>query len=248
MLSYERHQQILNLLKEHRCATVELLSSRLYTSPATIRRDLSVMAEKGLVTRIRGGAALTESTNQDAPPLLRVNKEREKKERIAQLALPLLRDGNTVFLDSSTTVSTLAEKFSSLRGLSVMSNGIAAINLLNEKTSAKVFTCGGVIQNQSSVVGQLAVRTVDAFHADLFFFSCCGLSLRCGTTEASEEAAAVKRAMFRNADKRVLLCDSTKFGLEFFCKSCELSQVDVIVTDRKPEGGFLQGVSCKVLY
>lgn len=248
MLSYERHQQILDLLKEYRCATVEFLSSRLFTSPATIRRDLAAMAEKGLVTRVRGGAALTEGNNQDEPPLLRVNKEREKKERIAQLALPLLRDGNTVFLDSSSTVSTLAKRFSSLRGLSVMSNGIAAINLLNEKTTAKVFTCAGVVQNQSSIVGQLAVHTVEAFHADLFFFSCCGLSLRCGATEASEEAAAVKRAMFRNAHKRVLLCDSTKFGLEFFCKSCELSQVDVIVTDRKPDSAFLQGVSCTLLY
>lgn len=248
MLSYERHQQILELLKEYRCATVELLSKRLYTSPATIRRDLSVMADKGLVTRVRGGATLTEGNNQDAPPLLRVNKEREKKERIAQLALPLLKDGNTVFLDSSSTVSALAEKFTALRGLSVMSNGVAAINLLNELTTAKVFACAGVVQNQSSIVGQLAVRTVEAFHADLFFFSCCGLSLRCGTTEASEEAAAVKRAMFANANKRVLLCDSTKFGLEFFCKSCELSRVDIIVTDKKPDDAFLQGVSCTVLY
>ncbi len=248
MLLYERHQQILDLLKEYRSATVEFLSSRLYTSPATIRRDLNVMAEKGLLTRVRGGAALTEGNNQDAPPLLRVNKEREKKERIARLALPLLRDGSTVFLDSSSTVSALAEKLTSLKGLSVLSNGIATVNLLNEMTTAKVFTCAGVIQNQSSIVGQLSVRTVEKFHADLFFYSCCGLSLRCGATEASEEAAAVKRAMFANADKRVLLCDSTKFGLEFFCKSCDLSQVDILVTDRKPDAAFLQGVSCTVLY
>lgn len=248
MLSFERQQQILQVLKERRCATVDYLCQHLYASGATIRRDLQEMAEKGLVTRVRGGAALIEGTNQDAPPLVRVNKEKEKKEYIARLALRFVSDSATLFMDSSSTVTYLAAKMEGFRGVSVVTNGLPTLNMLNERTTAKVLVCGGVLKNNSSIVGQEAVDLVESFRADILFFSCCGLSLDWGTTEASEDNTKVKKAMCKNAKRRVLLCDSTKFDQEYFCRACPIQDLDVIITDQKPSKEFLNGVGCEVIY
>ncbi len=248
MLCFERQQQILDILKQRRSATVEFLSKRLYVSAPTIRRDLAQMEEEGMILRVRGGAALLEGTNQDAPLLVRTSKNREKKLHIANIAQRYITDSCTVFLDSSSTVTVLAEKLDRFKNLSIVTNGTATAQLLNETTSAKIFSCGGVIQNKSSIVGPFAVQMVNSFYADVLFLSCCGLSLNCGSTEASEDSAAVKKAMFYNAKKKIMLCDSTKLGLEFFCKVCAVSQLDAIITDEKPDDEFLHNAGIPILF
>ena len=248
MLSFERQQQILELLNLHKCVTVDFLCKQLFASSATIRRDLAEMAEKNLIIRVHGGAALLEGANQDLPLLVRVNKHRDKKEVIAKLALRYISDSSAIFMDSSSTVTFLAEKLGSFRDLSVLTNGIHTMNTLNEQKGTKIFFCGGLIKDDSSVTGASAIDFIGCFHADLFFFSCCGLSLPGGTTEASEENAVVKKQMFTHARKRILLCDSTKFGQEFFCKVCSVSDIDVIITDQKPSESFLKGCQTTVLF
>ncbi len=175
MLSFERQQQILELLNLHKCVTVDFLCKQLFASSATIRRDLAEMAEKNLIIRVHGGAALLEGANQDLPLLVRVNKHRDKKEAIAKLALRYIADSSAIFMDSSSTVTFLAEKLGNFRDLSVLTNGIHTMNTLNEQKNTKIFFCGGLIKDDSSVTGASAIDFIGCFHADLFFFSCCGL-------------------------------------------------------------------------
>ena len=122
------------------------------------------------------------------------------------------------------------------------------MNTLNENPLIKVAGSGGFIQNAATFVGQTAVDTISGFRADVFFFSCCGLSAEFGSSEAREEVAAVKRAMHRNAGKRVLLCDATKIGTDYFCRVCGLSEIDLIITDRKPEEGILAAAAGKLVW
>ncbi|OPA81042.1 hypothetical protein BVG16_01480 [Paenibacillus selenitireducens] len=240
MLSFERQQQILDILKEHKCVHVDFLCKKLFASGATIRRDLSEMHEKGLITRVRGGAALIEGTNQDAPLLVRSNENRAKKEYIAQLALRYVHDSATIFMDSSSTVTFLADKLEGFRDLSIVTNGIATMNSLNEYTTAKVFSSGGLIRNNSSFVGQIAMDSIYNFRADMFFFSCCGLSIEGGCTEADEDNAAIKKQMWKNAKKRILLCDSTKVNHDFFCKVCDIQDMDVILMDQPQDQSSIE--------
>lgn len=241
MLSFERKNQIIEILKQHQSVTVKDLSSKLYSSEATIRRDLAQLDADGAIKRVRGGAVLIEGSNNDLPVLLRTNKEREKKEKIAQLALSYVKNSTTIFMDPSSTVTTLAYKLNRFHDITVVTNGIAVLNVLNENTSLKVISSGGVIYKKSSFIGQQAIENIEMYHADLFFFSCCGFSLQCGSTEASEQNAAVKKAMCKNAKKRILLCDSTKIGSDFFCKACDTKDIDVIITDKRPSREFLEG-------
>lgn len=240
MLTYERHDQIIHILREQRYASVEFLCSTLFVSGATVRRDLADMEKKGIITRVRGGATLPEGLNKDAPLPVRTGMNMEKKRVIAQLALSHIKESMTVFMDSSSTVTALAERMTAFKQLSVVTNGIGTANVLNEKSAAKVFLCGGLIQDHATLVGDAAVDMIDQFCADIVFFSCCGLSAAMGTTEASEAVVKIKQAMLRNARRKVLLCDSSKFGSTYFCKTCHLKDIDIIITDQKPDPDFIQ--------
>lgn len=239
MISYERQNEILELLRKHRTVTVEFLCHRLFASGSTVRRDLTEMAQKGLLERVRGGATLISGPSQDAPLLVRTQKDREKKKIVASLALNFLADNMTVMLDSSSTVTCLATQLAKFKNLSVVTNGIETASVLNDNTSFKIYLCGGLIQNNSSLVGSLAQETLEHFRADVLFFSCCGISAPDLVTEANEETAAMKRLMLRNAKKKILLCDSTKMNREYFCKSCRVEEIDVIITDVPPEQTLL---------
>lgn len=250
MLSYERQNQILDLLKDQQYVTVPFLCKRLYASSATIRRDLADMSEKGLLTRIRGGAKLMDGANHDAPLFVRTNTNSDKKKIIAELALSYINDSKTIFMDSSSTITFLATRFDSYHNITVITNGIETSNVLNDHTSSKIFLIGGLIKNNSSTVGQIAIDTIQNFHSDLLFFSCCGISTKADITEAIEENAAIKKQMCKNAKERILLVDSTKFSQEFLCRTCSLSDIDVIITDEKPEEYFLKSLpdQVKVIY
>ena len=132
--------------------------------------------------------------------------------------------------------------------ISVVTNGIHAINILNERTGAKVFTCGGQVSNNAAITGYMALETIKSFRADILFFSCVGLSVSSGVTEAEQENAAIKQGMIQNARKRILLCDSTKMNLEYFCKACSVEDVDVILTDCEPPRDILSAFRNKIVF
>ena len=171
MLISERRQQILSILHRDQFVTVEKLCGALYASPATIRRDLAEMARQGVLRRLRGGAEPTEGSNSDIPLLLRLQKDKEKKEKIAAIAARFLGGATTVFMDSSSTAYYLARRLKDCTGRSIVTCGLATMNYLNEQTTASVYCTGGRILHQSSFVGGHAVETVRAHHADVLFFS-----------------------------------------------------------------------------
>ncbi|MDO5521029.1 MAG: DeoR/GlpR family DNA-binding transcription regulator [bacterium] len=240
MLGYERQQQILDLLNKERFVTVSYLCNKLYTSGATIRRDLTEMDQKGLLRRVRGGAACIQGNSEDAPLLLRTKTEIEKKQTIASLALQYIQEGDSLFFDSSSTVSTLAEQLSNFHNLTIVTNGFTTATIVNELPRHKVFLCGGRLQKQSSMIGPMAEDTIRKFSTNKVFFSCCGLSIQSGITEANEENATIKRLMLSNSTTRILLCDSTKFETNYLCKTCDLNAIDVLITDRLPNIEFLK--------
>lgn len=250
MLLYDRQKKILELMKQNPSVTVEFLCEKVFASPATIRRDLNQMSHLGLLKKVHGGAVSNDGANQDPPLLVRQQSEMTSKKHIAELAIKLCKEGQTLFLDSSSTITSLAREIAKSGSYSILSNGIETVSILNESPNIKLYSCGGKVKNHSSVVGSIAEDTVKRFHADILFFSCSGISENSGVTEGSEDTAAVKKCMINNSRVKVLLCDSSKFGLEFFCRTCEMNDIDVLITDKKPSESFLNKLPkrIKVLY
>ncbi len=242
----ERQHRILEILRQQNFASVDDLCRTLYSSGATIRRDLTELENRGMIKRVRGGAIAFNGINSDLPFLLRSNRNVEEKKRIAQLAVQFVNESTTLFMDSSSTSLYLAHELTQFQNVSVITNCIDIAYMLSIHSNAKVYASGGQIRNSTTMVGPTALSMVNNRFADLFFFSCAALSVEHGATETNEDSVAIKRAMYANSGKRILLCDHTKFGSFFSYRCFDLDSLDIIITDRKPPEEFLRGLPASI--
>ncbi len=248
MLSFERREIILDILRQKQVATVEELSKQSYSSGATVRRELAVLEADGLIMRIRGGATILNGNNNDAPLLFRAKVNIDKKIHIAKIARQFFKKGATMFWDSSSTVCCLANMIEEKSGITVITNSIPALTALGTVNGLDIISTGGHVFHNSALVGDIAVRNIDNYFADYLFFSCCSISENGHISEASEINATVKKAMLANAKIKILLCDSTKFGDKHFCKTCTCKDIDLIITEKKPSDIFIEQLNCKIIY
>lgn len=236
MLSDARHHEILSYLESHHSATVQDLARDLYSSPSTIRRDLTELEEMGFLRRVHGGAVLTTGSTFDTPASLRRTQQLAEKQKIASLAARFLSSSSTYFFDSSSTAAVFAWKLQDYLNVSVATNGLGILSSLQSTENLSVFSCGGFLRSPcDEFTGSMTLENISRMHADIFFFSCSGFTPEQGATELSDENVAVKRAFYRNARQRILLCDSTKFDRNFFFTSFSLKEIDYVVTDRPPD-------------
>ena len=232
MLPLERQNKILEILSKRQAVTVEELCAVLYSSGATIRRDLKVLEYNGLIHRTHGGAVYVDGNAKDFPLTLRENENQIPKNIIAQKALQYIHDGQTLFMDASTTVCHLAQRVGGFQHLRVITNGLKTLNILSEFDGIDVYCTGGRLrENAKSLVGTHAINFVSGFNADLAFFSCRGITPDAGITESSEDEANLKITYMQNAARVILMCDSSKIGKQQFCKIGPLNRVWKLITN-----------------
>lgn len=246
-----RHSKILSILREKKYASVAFLSENLYISESTIRRDLTELQRDGLIVRTRGGAMFVEDTYLEWPLAFKSFANTDKKQIIAAKALALLKDNQTVFMDSSSTCAAFAKNISDRKGLTCLTNGIVCASILSNLPAAKVYAvCGEVYPKRYSITGTDACRYISSFYGDIAFVSCRGISKNAGITDFSKGDSDVKKEFRKRCKKLALLADSTKLGKEFFHKTFDLSEVDYFISDGElpPEiGDILTKHGCKIL-
>lgn len=239
MLSDARHREIVKYLEARHSASVQDLARDLYSSPSTIRRDLSELEAMGFLRRVHGGAVLTTGSTFDTPASLRRTQQLAEKQKIADLAARFLSSSSTYFFDSSSTAAIFALKLQEYLDVSVATNGLGILSSLQSSGSLSIFSCGGSLRSPyDEFTGNITLENISQMHADIFFFSCAGFSTEQGATELSDENVAVKRAFYRNSRQHILLCDSTKFNKHFFFTSFSLKEIDYVITNRAPEGAL----------
>ncbi len=233
MFNIERQHKILELLRENKFADVHKLAGILYASESTIRRDLSILENAGLIRRTFGGAALAEGLNAEIPLSVREDKYNSEKEQIARTASSLLATGNAIIIDSSSTAFKLIPYVRSYQATVLTNSPKAAIELA-KYPDVRVYSTGGSLrENSLSYVGRIAKNATSLFQLDTMFFSCVGLSGG-GLTDTNEDEADLKNTMMEHSRTKVAMIDSSKFGLVTFCKICPLNGIDYLITDRDP--------------
>ncbi|MBQ8276795.1 MAG: DeoR/GlpR transcriptional regulator [Clostridia bacterium] len=235
MIQYQRHKEILDLLELHRTLSIRRLAKELFTSESTVRRDLTSLEQMGLIRRVYGGAVLAKYTNTDMPAFHREQENSEKKAMIASRAASLIRDGMALFIDASTTASHLADYLGNYKDLTVVTNSLPLTEKLGElgRDHVRVFCTGGqFLPRNRAFAGASAIRTVEQFRADLFFFSSCGISLEGEISDFSEEETELRRAMLHRAKTRVFLADDSKFGHSFLFRVCGREDCNYIVSNQ----------------
>ena len=233
MLKNEREREILNLLKEgDGFSTVKELCSLLYASESSIRRDLSVLEKRGVIRRTYGGAELVTNFSNAIAFNQRAHHNMAAKKIIAKKAASLIHDGDVVFLDQSSSAFYLANEIIHNNTLTVVTNNIEILSLMTN-SAIKTISSGGMLSadNRSCLVGPDAQHIFENVYADVIFFSTKSLSSEGVISDCTREEVLVRGAMIKNAAKKVFLCDSEKFGTKSAYKQCELSDVDILVSE-----------------
>ena len=230
MLQQQRHRQILELLRAQKELTVKELCARLYLSPATVRRDLSALEQQGYLKRSYGGAVLTEFFADQLPLAIRSATHIAQKKRICAKAASLIHDGDTLFLDASSTTYFLAPHLTNFSELTVITNNPHLCIALSELKIRNHCTGGEMLHDSIALVGRDAERMIDGIRANLCFFSARGY--REGELSDSSKAERdVKLAMLGRADVRVCLCDRSKNGLSFPYRIAHADDLDEVITE-----------------
>jgi DeoR/GlpR family transcriptional regulator of sugar metabolism len=207
----------------------------------TILRDLEILEQQGILKRVYGGAVNLKNPIKEVSIILRKQINTKEKNIIAERAAKLVSNGESIFLDGSTTAFALSKKLGAKTGLTVITNGLELVNELKNNSSINLFCPGGELQlSTMSFIGTSAEDYLKGLYVDKAFVSASGVSLQSGITVENAVQAAIKKIMLKNALSRVILVDSSKFDVVRLSKVCALEEVNTIVTDRKPDDKFLE--------
>lgn len=241
MFIKERYEVLLKLIKEKGFISYEELAKKTFCSESTVRRDINEMANQGLITKIYGGASVIESNSDESSTIIRQSENIDKKRIIAEHAIKLINDGASLFLDSSTTVSQLVPLLKDFRRSFVVTNSLNNALLLSNNTYLDVYVIGGSLQRRTNSMGGVtSIDSICAFNCDFAFISCKGINNSGDITDASFETQKTKQLMVTNAKKTVLLVDSSKFGSTYLLTTLSIKDIDIIITDKKPDADFVK--------
>lgn len=229
---FDRLREIMAILIQSKSASVRMLAQTLYVSEATVRRDLTALEKQGLVRRVFGGVLLLEGNQEEIPFYARLAQTDEHKEGIAVEATERIRNGDVLMLDASSTVSMMIRHLKRFQRLTIITNAGATMTSLQALDAKVIITGGLMMRNSQGFVGNYAETMVRNFNADLFFFSCGGISADGRVSDNISEETSIRRVMMRHSRKRILLCDSSKFGLECCYNLCTVDDVDEIISDQ----------------
>lgn len=229
---FQRQQLLLSYINRHKSASVKQLAQTFFLHEATVRRDLNVLSRAGQITRIHGGAAAMEGLQAEIPLYVRETAFREIKRELARKAAGMVKDGNTIFVDSSSTATMMTPFLENKKNLRVVTDGAQTSLQLAKLKDAQIFCVGGCLGGNSlSYIGPIALQNLAMFHFDYAFFSCRGASLENGLTDTTEEEAFFRKLLIQRSEHSVLLMDHSKIGVTSFFEIAPMRAVHTLVTD-----------------
>lgn len=243
----ERQEQILNLLKDNGFMTVDKLSKLTYTSPSSIRRDLTHLQNMNLLKRTHGGVTILENTNQAIPLYNRLTKNTTGKRKIAKIASALLADSQVIMLDGSTTASFLIPYIAQFKDVTLFTNNmITAISAIEYGIHTHCIG-GSSINNSAVLAGEEAYRTVSSLTPDLLFFSSQSLDRNGVISDPTQEENYLRSIMLENSRKSIFLCDHEKFDSRSLYTLTTVAKVNYSVFDKEWEvlNGKYKSISAK---
>lgn len=235
MIQSGRRDKIIELVNMQRNISVKELSIKLGFAESTIRSDLNLLDKQGLLRRIHGGAASMEKTDDNDYKRFenRLNTEREEKIEIAHKAIKHISNDDVLILDASTTCYELAQLLSNtdLR-LTILTNGIKVAEVLMNNPNIIIVLIGGILaRNSYAIEGDFGIEILDKFNIHKSFISGHAINLENGITDFNVYEVQLKRKFIDKSDQIYVLIDSSKFDQKSASTICDLSSIDLLITD-----------------
>jgi DeoR family glycerol-3-phosphate regulon repressor len=248
----KRHSDILEILTHRGYAAIEEMVGEFNVTPQTLRRDLQELSERGLLRRHHGGASVIISTaNTDYG--LRHVETAAAKASMARTGAELVKPGSSLFLTPGTTIDALAKVIAERRpsGLRVVTNSTSAATILERCPDILIQMTGGYwMPHNRALGGAQAAAAIETYRCDLHLTSIGAIDADGNLLEYRDDEVVVARAMFRNARRKVLLADHTKFSRVAMCRLAHLSEVSTLITDCQPSPAtaqMIQDARCELI-
>lgn len=246
MLTEERHSIILDTVNKNKNVELAELCELLNTSESTVRRDLALLDEKGLLIKVRGGAiAVADESFTAAEPNVeeKAGLFSAEKEAIARYAASLIEDGDFVYIDAGTTTEKMIEYIPS-KSVTFVTNAFINAKKLAQRGFRVIIVAGEVKPSTEAIIGSEAVTTLMYYNFTKCFMGVNGISVKGGFSTPDKSEAAVKRTAVSRSREVYILCDHSKFGKISSVKFSELNR-GKIITDKVPDKKYLSETQIK---
>lgn len=228
----KRHQAILELLENESYVSVSHLCDLFKVSAVTIRKDLKLLEEKGLLFRTHGGATTQNPYINDRHVSEKEKLNVTEKEAIAEVAVKLIKPNDSIMIASGTTMHALAKALNIEEQLNITTSSLMVSLELTKSPNYNILQLGGSVRHSSSsVTGHYSQTLLQNISCNLLFLGVDGIDVDHGCTTTSLEEAILNKKMINSAQKVIVLADSSKFNRKGFGKICELSDIHHIITD-----------------
>ena len=231
----ERQERIWRIVEEHGRARVSDLATQFGVSSVTIRKDLIALEAGGRLIRTHGGAIAPMRSHPELAFDLRERLQQDQKTVIGNLAASLVREGESIVMDASTTALAVARRLRAQGGwgqLTVLTNGLRLASELAGSPGITVLMLGGRVRWEAlSVVGQLGDGLFKRINVQKAIVGAAGFTLESGLSDATDEEAQIKRAMVAAAREVIAIVDHTKWERAAFATFCQTGEIDTVLTD-----------------
>jgi len=239
----ERQDHIARLVEEHGRARVADLADRFAVSTVTIRKDLVILEAAHRLVRAHGGAIATDRSRAELSFDIRERLQADEKVRIGAAAAALVRDGESIVMDASTTALSVARHLKTTgrwSQLTIITNGLRIAGELAGHPGITVLMLGGRVRWEAlSVVGQLGDGLFDRINVQTAFLGAAGFTVESGLSDATDEEAQIKRSMVGAARQVIAIVDHTKWERAAFATFCPTDKIGIVLTDAAAPAGMV---------
>ena len=232
----ETLELILQEIKENGRINVKKLSEKFQVTPMTIRRNLSILEEKGLLFKSYGGATSSESLSHDKLYATRKKEKLSEKKKIASSAISFIESGMTVLLDAGTTNYELAKLMvkSTIHNVIVVTNDLKIAIILSERKNFQIVMLGGILENENILTcGVIANKILEELELDICFVGTQAINEKFEVRTPNIDKVDLKKTYLEKSKKKILVVDSSKFYKSKLYKICDLKDFNYIISDKE---------------
>jgi DeoR/GlpR family transcriptional regulator of sugar metabolism len=250
MLAAQRQSLILSEISQRNAARISDLALILGVSEMTVRRDIELLAEQGLLAKVHGGATSIASRSMAVEPPFQSKSLREQiaKDAIAKQAATEITPGSSIALMGGSTVFAIAKLAITIPNLTIVTNSLPVSDLFNHEgqLNQTVVLAGGIRTPTDSFVGDITVAAFSTLNLDLVFMGTHGMDPKGGFSTPNLYESETNRAVISKARKLVMVADHTKWGEVGFSTFADLADADLLITDSGIPSNAIQTLRASV--
>lgn len=240
MNTTQRRYEIYETIKKEKTIEVMTLAKKYDVSNMTIRRDLDVLENQGLITKNYGGATLNESISSEPSFEIKEGVCQSDKKNIAIYASSLIQDGDSIYLDCGTTCLELFKRIHHKK-ITIFTNFWKILQYVDRNTKAKIIMAPGTYNPVTqAAISEITIAFFKNYSIDKAFISALGIDKDFGLSIPSMEDAEVKKAVLQVSQKKFCMMDHTKFNKKYMSKIEDIQNFDSIITDEKADVSYPQ--------